>query len=112
MAAIGDQIVIIRFQFGTDALEGGDGVNIDNIFVDGFSDQRSFAISKISFDGNAAAVTWNSRSGSLYALDFSTDLTRWFEIDDGVASQGDETTFTDQFPPGTAKLFYRVRALD
>ena len=113
LSAFENQIVTLRFQFGTDALEGGEGVNIDNIFVDGFSDQRSFAITSIIYDGNDAVITWNSRIGSSYALDFSTDLTQWFEIDDGITSQGDETIFTDRnIGQGTRRLFYQVRTLD
>jgi hypothetical protein len=113
LSAFENQIVTLRFQFGTDALEGGEGVNIDNIFVDGFSDQRPFAITKIDYDGNDAAVTWNSKLGSNYAIDYSSDLIQWFEINDSIPSEGDETTFTDQpFPPGAPQIFYRVRAVD
>ncbi len=107
------QIVTLRFQFGTDALEGGEGVNIDNILVDGFSDQRLFAITRIRYDGTVAEVTWNSRARSTYAIDYSTDLIQWFEINDSIESQGDETTYPDQsMPPGTPNFFYRVRAVD
>lgn len=75
-------------------------------------DQRPFEITQLTHDATGATITWNSRPGASYTLEFSTDLTEgsWTEIDDGILSQGEETTVIDTaIPPGPSKLFYRVR---
>ena len=75
------------------------------------------AITKVNYDSETgtSTLTWNSRPGATYALEFSNDLTEdsWVEIEDGISSQGEETTFIDTaIPPGPSKLFYRVRLID
>ena len=79
-----------------------------------------FAITNVFYDQGAPSVTltFNSRPGRTYAVDFSTTLTPqgepggWQELDDGVESQGAETTFIDEVAAGgTPTLLYRVREL-
>lgn len=62
-----------------------------------------------------STITWNSAPGREYALDFSPDMgegefgSRWTELDDGIASQGEQTSFTDLEPRLGEAGFYRVR---
>ena len=56
-------------------------------------------------------LTWSSRNGRTYAVDRSTDLIIWNELDDGVQSEGDSTSFTDEPPAGAPEVIYRVREL-
>jgi hypothetical protein len=74
-------------------------------------------ITKVNYDSETGttALTWDSNPGATYSLESSNDLTEdsWVEIDDGILSQGEETTFTDTaISPGPSKLFYRVRLSD
>jgi hypothetical protein len=64
----------------------------------------------------AVSLTFTSRPGREYAIDFSTNLDAqgqpggWSELQDGVMSEGAVTTFIDTIVAGNAPtLFYRVR---
>jgi len=64
----------------------------------------------------AVSLTFTSRPGREYAIDFSTNLDAqgqpggWSELQDGVMSEGAVTTFVDTIVAGNAPtLFYRVR---
>jgi hypothetical protein len=65
-------------------------------------------------NGNIS-LTWNSRPSTAYVLEASLDLATWVEIDDGVQSQGEETTYV--FPSGVPgldtdiehRIFFRIR---
>jgi len=84
-----------------------------------------FAITDISYINNylgsgnpAVSLTFTSRPGKEYAIDFSTKLNPqdqlggWSEVQDGIMSEGAITTFVDTFVAGSAPtLFYRVREL-
>ncbi|MCP4847498.1 MAG: hypothetical protein GY899_06080 [Verrucomicrobiaceae bacterium] len=54
-------------------------------------------------------LSWTSRNGSIYAIDFSNDLKGWIEFDDGIVSAGESTSFTDTMIDGVLRRFYRVR---
>ena len=58
-------------------------------------------------DGNVT-LTFTSRPGKIYAIEQGDTLTGWLEIDDGVDSEGDETSFTYPQPAGPAQ-YIRVR---
>lgn len=71
-------------------------------------------ITILSIAGGAddVTLTFKSRYGLSYAIFRSPDLgeTGWLELDDSLASQGDETTFVDSdVPEGTQRMFYQVR---
>ena len=57
----------------------------------------------------AATLSWSSRNGSIYAVDFSDDFKAWIELDDGIVADGDSTSFTDTRVDGVLRRFYRVR---
>jgi hypothetical protein len=107
--------IVMQQHIGGQEAMGADNNPILQAVIVRITDQRPFEITQLTYDGTGATLTWNSRPGASYALDFSTDLTEgsWTEIDDGIISQGEETTFTDTAtPPGRSTLFYRVRSLD
>ena len=58
-------------------------------------------------------LEWTSMGGATYAVDRSEDLSQWTEIDDGVPSGGNITSFLDsslEELPG--RLYYRVRLVE
>jgi hypothetical protein len=93
----------------------GDGTSIEVLLGGG---GLGLAITDISVTTNGdVSLTWNSRSslGTTYAI-FSTDdlslpLEDWSEIDDGVDTGGDSTTFVipSAFLADEDKLFFFVR---
>ena len=81
-------------------------------FVTG-AGSSDFAIISIEYDPDTSIVTfaWNSVPGAIYAVDQSSDLAEWDELDDGVLA---EDTTTDYSVPvdlqeGQTKIFFRVR---
>ena len=57
-------------------------------------------------------IVWNSRPNRDYAVDVTTDFEIWNELDDGVESEGETTSYTDS--PGAAAATtrgYLVREL-
>lgn len=61
---------------------------------------------------NSTDITWNSVSGKIYGVDFSTDMIEWEELDDGIEGDDEKTTFTHEDAPEGKKGFYRVRLLE
>ena len=74
-----------------------------------------FRITHIVRDGatRAVTITWNSRAGQAYGVEFSTGLGTWIELDDGVEATGNSTSYTDQTvaPNASGAGFYRVTRL-
>jgi hypothetical protein len=82
-----------------------------------------FAITDITYIENyrdsgdpAVSLTFNSRPGKEYAIDFSTNLNAegqpggWAELQDGIVADDSTTIFVDTIVAGnTPTLFYRVR---
>ncbi len=104
-----DQIVAIKDGDFSEFGVGSSGLEITNVtYIDNYLDSGNPAVS----------LTFNSRPGRQYAIDFSTNLSAegqpggWAEIQDGVISEGSVTTFVDTIVAGnTPTLFYRVREL-
>jgi len=72
-----------------------------------------FAITSVVPDpatGNVE-LTWNSKAGRTYIVRVSDDLTgdplTWTDLDDGIASEGETTSFTD-INAGPSRRFYVV----
>ena len=71
-----------------------------------------FEITDVAYDREAgeASITWNSRTGAFYSIDFSADLESWEELDDSVASEGESTTYVERgISPAVRNRYYRVR---
>ncbi len=80
----------------------------------------AFAITDVVFVGGGSPsvrITFNSRPGRNYAIDYATVLQGsgqpggWVELTDSVSSDGASTEFVDTFVVGQGfpELFYRVR---
>jgi hypothetical protein len=111
-----------------DVLASPEGVQGDpgSYHMYGLTNQVSSApvalqITEVIYDPEApqVAITFNSRPGATYAVDFSTNLQSseddrgWAELDDGVMSEGKQTTYVDDFFVGNEKtIFYRVRQIE
>ena len=56
-----------------------------------------------------ATIRWASRAGGIYAVETSSNLRDWIELDDRVESEGEETSFSDREAfPGQRQRYYRV----
>ena len=78
----------------------------------------AFQITEITYIDGAVSLTWNSKDGRVYGVDYAGDLTNgWIEQLDDYESEGEETTFI--FPAGATpgfpdlstfeRIFFRVR---
>ena len=73
---------------------------------------EALRITSVDYLSGEITLEWNSRPGATYAVDSSTDLNTWSELDDGVSSGDDTTIFADTPAPGTQRLYYRIRQID
>ena len=66
-------------------------------------------INVTSEDIKSVEIFWNSRPGRIYAVYVSDDFSEWTELDDNVASEGEETSFIDDgVSHKDKKKFYMV----
>lgn len=65
---------------------------------------------QFSAEPRQLTITWNSRPGRTYGVEFSTELSSWEELEDGIeAADGETTTFTDTFAViGKTSGYFRV----
>ncbi|MCB1094728.1 MAG: LamG domain-containing protein [Verrucomicrobiae bacterium] len=72
-----------------------------------------FQVTKIVKSAEEVTLSWNSTPSGLYLIDYTSDLSNpeWIELEDGIASEGDETEFTDDDPEHLSlpQGYYRVR---
>jgi hypothetical protein len=72
-----------------------------------------FQITSITNSGDELSLTWASSAGAEYSIEYLETLAAegWTELDDGVASEGDETSWTDPDPAraGLPNGWYRIR---
>ena len=72
-----------------------------------------FRITQIARGAEELTVTWASRANKEYSVEHSENLSaaEWIELDDGVVSEGTETSFTDDSAERLGKPlgWYRVR---
>jgi hypothetical protein len=73
----------------------------------------TFQITQIATSPTEVTMTWQSRPGREYSVEYNENLSNdtWIELDDGVQSEGEETTFSDDDPERTGKPvgWYRIR---
>jgi hypothetical protein len=70
-----------------------------------------FRITNVEFDqtNRSISLTWTSKGGALYTLEESNDLQLWLEVDDGIDSAGEETSFTlEGIPADVQERYYRL----
>lgn len=93
---------------------GGDRVGLGEIAFEirPVSGGTGFQIISLELVEAGALVTFTSRNGATYAVERSTDLQEWEELDDGLDSEGESTQFLDdQLPGDWPEAFYRAREL-
>ena len=110
---IGDGSGDIRLRIGPSAFNSGHfGGAIDDLAVSPVA-TGLFQITDITLDKQtgAAIITFASFDGAIYAVEASSDLDSWDELDDSVIGTGESTSFTDSFfaPGSPLRTFYRVR---
>jgi hypothetical protein len=60
-------------------------------------------------ENGQATIIWTSNPRKTYAVESSTDLISWIELDDGIAGKEEQTSFGDEPAAGTVEIYYRVR---
>lgn len=72
-----------------------------------------FEITSVTHTSTEVTLSWNSRDGREYSVEYREDLSAgvWIELDDGVAAEGETTSFTDR---DTTRLslpvgYYRIK---
>jgi len=111
------------FNFGISARVGGANQDlfIDNFVLSLGTLGAPFQITEVIRDGTEVNLTWASRPGRIYLIERSEDMENdaddsnrdgivgfWEEVDDGVESEGETTTFTDEIPEDSKKMFWRI----
>lgn len=104
------------------ALSKGSAVHGEFVGLNGFkleqgnaSSVRGLVITKIERNPKNGEVelTWNSKPGKIYVIRASDDLSgalqSWPDLEDGLVSEGVETTFTDT--SAESRRFYIVEEL-
>jgi len=101
---------------GEDPLGGDHNPLLDGVIVHDVPRQTEFQITEIKFvaESSELAVTFNSRPRATYALEISTDLQIWIEVEDSILSEGMETSLDPQdispfLPEGTSAAYARIR---
>jgi hypothetical protein len=70
-----------------------------------------FTISSISLEADKVTLTWGSSNDRVYAVESSLDLESWLEVDDGIDSEGAETSWTGTVGAGTPVIYYRIQEI-
>jgi hypothetical protein len=70
-----------------------------------------FAVVDVSVADGEFTVRWSSVPDYLYAVHRSTDLVNWTIVQPDVASQGDETSWTESDPVAEPAAFYRIEVI-
>ena len=79
--------------------EGGDGPVIEITDID-VTDEAPRAVT----------ITWSSTQGATYKVEWSNNLVDWNGFIDNIASDGEDTSATDEnIPADVDRRFYRVR---
>ncbi|MCH2059957.1 MAG: hypothetical protein MK183_04965 [Verrucomicrobiales bacterium] len=92
------------------------GIDLNNYAGDQFfiipGPEGAPQVTGFSMDATStsAFITWTSSPDIFYAIESSADLQLWEEIDDGILSQGQSTTYDFQLAAGLKKAFYRIVA--
>ena len=111
------------FNFGISARVGGANQDlfIDNFVLSLGTLGAPFQITEITKNGTEVEITWASRPNRIYKVERSESLENdsvdsnrdgeigfWEEVDDGILSEGEETTFADEIFDDSKKVFWRV----
>jgi len=53
-----------------------------------------FQITEVTLESGSLDITWNSRPGRFYRIEWSVDAVTWSEVDDSYPSGGESTTYS------------------
>ena len=94
---------------------------IDNLVISLGTLGAPFQITDIDKQGSEVTLTWTSSPNRVYLVERSESLEKddidsnrdgevgfWEEVDDGVLSEGEETTFIDEVFDDSKKVFWRI----
>ena len=98
---------------GTDVpFQDGNAI-LNGVTLEALSASVPFQITSVTRDSSEVTLTWQSSPNGEYSVEYKASLTDadWQELDDGVPSEGAETSFTDDEPSrtGAAVGWYRIR---
>ncbi|MCB1094655.1 MAG: hypothetical protein KDN22_03655 [Verrucomicrobiae bacterium] len=69
-----------------------------------------FEVKTVERKATSVVLTWNSKEGEDFAVDYSEDMKNWLELTDSFPSGGEQTTYEAQDPEDAPSfLYYRVR---
>ncbi|MCB1098084.1 MAG: hypothetical protein KDN22_21110 [Verrucomicrobiae bacterium] len=99
--------------FTVTGIDGADGnrPRPNGIQIVGKGPVNPFTIVSISRVADKVTLTWGSSSDRVYAVESSLDLDTWLEVDDGIDSEGAETSWTGTVDAGTSVIYYRVQEI-
>ncbi|MGK0185913.1 MAG: hypothetical protein ACI9R3_001696 [Verrucomicrobiales bacterium] len=67
-----------------------------------------FSISNVELVEGGVTLTWPSKEGETYKIEYAPDLNNWEEAEDGLESGGTTTSYTATVPAGTQIRYFRV----
>jgi hypothetical protein len=106
-------IVMQQHIDGEDPPGGDNNPILQGVIVHKAGAGTLFQITNIDKSPNEITLTWASLPGREYSVEFIEDFSEdiWIELDDGVQSEGEETSFTDDDTArtGLPEGWYRVR---
>ena len=83
------------------------------VLMEPLTPPTTFQITNITRSPTEISLRWSSRTGKEYSVEYNDDLSNdlWIELDDGVQSEGEETSFTDDDAEraGKPEGWYRIR---
>jgi len=95
-------------------VHAANGLNGVSILLPG-GPSLGFVVTEISFDAATRTVNlqWKSSPGATYALEISTNLQIWSEVEDSIESGGSETSLevdlSDFLPADATEAYVRLR---
>lgn len=105
--------ILMQQQFGGIDPRGEDNNPIlQAVIVHETGPGTPFMITDLDYNplSGGATLTWNSKPGRNYILEFSTTMLEpWVEIEDSILSQGDSTTFESPQNQTGPVGFYRIK---
>jgi hypothetical protein len=98
---------------GTDVPFPDGNAILNGVTLEALSASVPFQITSVTRDSAEVTLTWKSSPNGEYSVEYKSSLADadWQELDDGVPSEGGETSFTDDEPArvGAGVGWYRIR---
>ena len=107
----GDFIDLVHTPEGADEsnVDGNDGSAMTILIRPTGGATLEFQVDTFTRANGTVTLTWKSAEIATYAIDSADDLLDWIEVDDGIESGGEVTSYEDTPPAGIRQRYYRVR---